>query len=135
MSLASAMPSWFVSDFPSTGGYKRADPQIKTGDMVVELSSRPRLAPSVLWDIRSGPVRLRAARPITVHLRAEGLYWFAENETLRVFAHGVTVEDALTDFKEHVAYFHAYYEKLRANQVIGEAERLKQVFASSFVRG
>ena len=135
MSLAPAMSSWFVSDYQSAVGFKRAEPRIETGDMVVEQSSHPTLAPTVLWDIRSGQVRLRAAKPVTVHLRVEGAYWFAENETLRVFAHGVTVEEALQDFQEHVAYFHSHYEKLRPNQVVGEGARLKQVFANSFVRG
>ncbi|HKQ49703.1 MAG TPA: hypothetical protein VJZ71_16640 [Phycisphaerae bacterium] len=135
MSLAPTMSPWSVSEYQSSVGIKRPDPPTETGYMVVEQSSHPTLAPTVLWDIQSGPVRLRAARPVTVHLRVDGAYWFAENETLRVFAHGVTVEEALQDFQEHVAYFYSHYEKLRPNQVVGEGARLKQVFANSFVRG
>ena len=135
MTLAMTIPSGLLTRFPTETGYQQVDLRVETGDWIVSATRPSTFGPTVLWDIHAGSLRLHAAKPITVHIRSEGAYWFAENETLRVFAHGATVEEALQEFQEHVAYFHGYYEKLRTNQVIGEGARLKQLFASSFVRG
>lgn len=134
MSLAMMPSSGLLTGFPTGSKYKQVSPCVVTGDLVVNSPKPSAFGPTVLWDIHAGSLRLHATKPVTVHLRSEGAYWFAENETLRVFAYGATVEEALEDFQEHVVYFHSYYKSLRADQVIGEGERLKQLFDSSFVR-
>jgi hypothetical protein len=134
MSLAPSMQSWFIRDSASDRPYALADPSIKTGDLMESPTSRETSLPTVLWEIRADKVRLRAVTPIKVEVRMEGRFWFAENETLRVFAHGLTQAVALAEFHEHLVYFYSYYAKLRMDQVIGEATRLKELYAKTFKR-
>jgi len=82
----------------------------------------------VLWEVRKGTVVLRARTPIYVRILKEGKLTFAENETLRIFAHGSDVQSAMRDFDSHVVHFHAYYVGLQEDQVVGEGSRLKKLF-------
>lgn len=134
MRRALPITSWLGLDGHTSfeGGFKRADPLIETGDLVVQPMSRTTTGPTVLWEICNGGVRLLANKPITVHFRVEGTHWFAENENLRVFAHGKDMRAALDDFQSHVVYFFQHYGNLRENQLMGEAVELKRLFAQSF---
>ena len=131
MSLAPAMSSWFANDFQTSRSYHCADPKIETGDEPTPVSGRSSL-PTVLWDVGSGSLKRHAIKPITVELRTEGPHWLAENETLRIFANGPTVAAALENFQDHLIYFHGYYAELKQDEVIGDAVRLKKLFASIF---
>ena len=127
--------SWSPPDCFTTGAVETLDPRVQTGDLDIGASNPPSSAVNVLWEVREGGVWLRAAKaPITVRIRRVGNFWFAENAALRVFAHGDTAPEALRDFHQHVVYFYQYYEKLRADQVVGEGSRLKHLFANSFLR-
>lgn len=132
MSVAPAISSWFAHVGTSIHYRKPVELRDETGDLVVSASPPSAKSPTVLWSIQSDDHRLRATKAVTVHLRREGLYWFAENESLRVFAHGSTQAEALSEFQEHVAYFHQYFQRLTADEVVGEGARLKRLFADSF---
>jgi len=121
----------FAAFFPSE--YVRQEPRVRTGELVVQRGIRSRL-PLLLWRIESARTRLRATSAITVHVRSENDFVFAENESLAIFAHGRTADEALEDFQEHVAHFFEYYSRLRTDQVIGDAIRLKELFAGLFVK-
>lgn len=113
--------------------------RIETGDLVVrtrhdQMPSQSQM-PLVLWRVASAGIRLHASLPITVRVHSEGEFVFAENETLRVFAHGRTPEEALEQFEDHVVHFYESYANLESDQVVGEGARLKQIFATSFQRG
>jgi hypothetical protein len=110
--------------------------RIKTGDFIERLEDQMRSKmPLVLWQVISGGTRLQARSPITVRTRSEGDFVFAENETLRTFAYGRTLEEALEQFEDHVVHFYEYYASLGDDQVVGEGARLKNLFETSLQRG
>lgn len=134
MSALATHVSGLVAYLPSR--YQEQEPRTRTGDLVVQPEDQIRTElPLVLWQIAASGVRLRAASPVTVRIRSEGKFVFTENETLRVFAHGETLDEALEQFQDHVVHFFESYSKLSNDQVIGEGARLKQVFEASFQRG
>lgn len=124
-----------IANFPSQ--YQRQELRIETGDLLVR-TGREKIEsqmPLVLWQVKSSGTQLRATAALTIRVRSEGNFVFAENETLRVFAHGQSLDEALEQFQDHVVHFYESYLKLGNDQVIGEGARLKQVFEASFQRG
>jgi hypothetical protein len=132
--LAAGLPD-LVADFPLN--FQKQELRIETGDLVVRTRQDQMRSqmPLVLWRVTSAGIQLRATSPITVRVRSEGEFVFAENETLRIFAHGRTPEQALEQFEDHVVHFYESYANLGSDEVVGEGARLKQVFADSFQRG
>lgn len=132
--LAAGLPD-LVPEFPQN--FQKQALRIETGDLVVRTRQdqiRSQM-PLVLWRVTSAGIQLRATSPIIIRFRSEGEFVFAENETLRIFAHGQTSEQALEQFEDHVVHFFESYANLGSDQVVGEGARLKQVFAASFQRG
>ena len=85
-----------------------------------------------MWVFSASGIVLKARKPVSVKvLRGETLF-FAENETLDVYATGESLEEAIKAFTDHVIYFYTHYKGLDWNRVIGEAKRLKKLYETLF---
>jgi hypothetical protein len=85
-----------------------------------------------LWDLQIGGRAVRPAVPVGIRLRREGEFFFAENDTLSVYASGSTPEEAIADFKAIAGSFAEEYRGLTADQVIGLGEKLRETFIMVF---
>jgi hypothetical protein len=85
-----------------------------------------------IWIIKGVGHELRAKKAIRIRIRKDGDYYFAANETLAIEGTGLTASEAVEDFCTHVTHFHSYYQRFSFDQLMGEATRLKQVFADLF---
>ncbi len=63
--------------------------------------------------------------------RQDGRY-FAENESLDIYAMGASEEEAIDDFCQNLIYFYKHYKALSWDKVTGRAEELKQLFDDVF---
>ena len=106
--------------------------RIRTGERFVQDKIRSQL-PLLLWRVEAAGTRLRVLTPITIRVRFEDNLVFAENETLRIFAHGNTQDEAMEQFQQHVVHSQRSYAGLRDDQVLGDAIRLRRLFAELFV--
>jgi len=86
-----------------------------------------------IWIIKSAETELRAKKAIGIRIRKDGDYYFAANDTLAIEGTGTTASEAVADFCVHVTHFHSYYRDLSPDRVMGEAARLKEVFAALFI--
>ncbi len=109
--------------------------QVKTGSWAGqfggELPSAIRAVP--IWHVQHEQRRFRLVPPLLVRVRQDEDFFFAENDTLRLTGTGTSPEEAVADFRVHLAYFHQYYTQIPSSEVVGEAKRLKQLFQSIFV--
>lgn len=123
-------PSDFAPRIPSqVGSFEPVT--VKTG--VESERSIPNI-PTPIWRVeRAGEPDLLARRPLGVRLRREGPFYFAENDELVLYGVGETVGEAIDDLKSHVAHFYSHYRSLSFDQVIGEAHRLKVLYATFFM--
>ena len=63
-----------------------------------------------IWDFSASGKVLKARKPISVRvLRGETLF-FAENETLDIYATGESLEEAIKAFIDHIVYFYTHYK-------------------------
>ena len=53
-----------------------------------------------------------------------------ENDTLRIYAHGETIEEAAADYASQLKHFSSYYKGLREDQLTRKGRELKRLFAS-----
>jgi hypothetical protein len=67
--------------------------------------------------------------PILLRVAIEQGEYFVENEALRIFGNGRTLQEAVESFSHDLAYFWEYYLNLSEDQVAGEAVALKQCYA------
>ncbi len=88
--------------------------------------------PAPLWKIKKGAKKYVTAKPITVKFRREDNMVFAENENLAVCGIGESPGEALDDFRSHIIYFFKYYKRLKTDQLIGDALRLKALYENLF---
>lgn len=72
-------------------------------------------------------------KPVQVVISSEANEYFAENESLSIYAIGDSVESAIQEFSHHVVYFFEYYKNKSENEVIGKAARLKELYENHFV--
>lgn len=76
--------------------------------------------------------RLYASRPVQVSIeRVEG-GCSAENVTLQIFAAGPNAQDALADFRSQLFEMYTHYAGLGEDDVVGDAERLRNLFQNNF---
>lgn len=56
----------------------------------------------------------------------------AVSETLKLYATGSSVQEAIKDFYDQVVYFYHYYNALSKDEVIGEAVELRELYRTHF---
>lgn len=113
--------------------YQRArqpEQSMRARDGLQRDSLYPRIHP--LWDLEVEGRVVRPAIPIGVRLREEEGHFFAENDSLGVYATGGSPEDAVADFRATAAFFVAEYRSLGPDQVIGLGARLRETFQRVF---
>ncbi|MBI4639925.1 MAG: hypothetical protein HY731_04485 [Candidatus Tectomicrobia bacterium] len=85
-----------------------------------------------VWTFTSQQVKVVSSKPIQVHIsRGEELF-FAENETLRIYATGETMEEVIQDFIEQVIHHYHHYRRTPWERVTGEAAKLKKLYEEIF---
>ncbi|MBU4269033.1 MAG: hypothetical protein KJ808_09345 [Acidobacteria bacterium] len=86
-----------------------------------------------LFVIRIDNQNYKTKMPISVNVNFESGMFFAENENLAVCGTGFSQEEAINDLREHIIHFYEYYNKIEIDKLMGEALRLKSVYAKLFV--
>jgi len=82
---------------------------------------------------RSDAGAVEASRPVEIRfVQQDEDSFLAESETLTIYASGETIEAALSDFIDQVVYFFGYYRGLSADEVIGDASRLRRLYLQEF---
>ncbi|HUO85428.1 MAG TPA: hypothetical protein VM534_09975 [Thermoanaerobaculia bacterium] len=110
-----------------------AKPEVETGSQLKsppERSPLPDALPLFESTLGGSPRRLR--RAIGLKVRREEGFVFVENETLDLFGHGPTLEDAVAEFRQDLDYYWRYYSGLSDDQVTGHGARLKQIYSTLF---
>ena len=85
-----------------------------------------------LWRFSGRDRTIYPKEPISLSIIKGDTLYFAENETLGIFATGESRDAAIEDFVEQVLYFYEYYKAMSWDKVIGEARRLKEIYSEHF---
>lgn len=85
-----------------------------------------------LWKFSVRDKIIYPKEPISLSITKGDTLYFAENETLGIFATGESRDAAIEDFAEQVLYFYEYYKAMSWDKVIGEARRLKEIYSDHF---
>ncbi|MBI5242271.1 MAG: hypothetical protein HY922_01150 [Elusimicrobia bacterium] len=85
-----------------------------------------------LWDLEIDGRVVRPAVPIAIRLRKDGDLFFAENDSLAVYASGASREEAIEDFRQTAAFFVREFHSLGPDQVMGRGSRLREQFLKVF---
>lgn len=93
---------------------------------------RPEHTVMPLWDLIIDDEVVRPAIPVGIKLRQEGDLFFAENDSLSIYAYGESPEEAVADFKATAAFFAHEYRATPADGVIGLAVKLRENFLKAF---
>lgn len=93
---------------------------------------RPAHTVMPLWDLIIDGQIVRPAIPVGIRLRQEEDLFFAENDSLSIYAHGQSPEEAISDFKSTAAFFAHEYRATPADGVIGLAVQLRDNFLKAF---
>lgn len=70
----------------------------------------------------------RLRNPLLLRVVAEDGEVFVENDALRIFGRGGTLQAAVESFAHDLAYYWQYYRSLGATEVAGDAVRLKTLY-------
>ncbi len=73
------------------------------------------------------------SKPILVKVYREDDIFIAENESLVLSGSGASREEAVLDFVKHVDYFYNFYKRQNDNNLMGDALRLKKIYANLLV--
>lgn len=87
-----------------------------------------------LWTIPTKTKKLTVSKPIKVKIYPEDNLFFVENETLVVVGTGKSIADAIDDFGKQIIHFYKYYKRLSWDRVTGDAERLKGLYETLFIK-
>ena len=84
------------------------------------------------WQFKATDLKVYSSKPIEVVITREKGTYFAENESLEIYASGDSEHEVIEDFCQHVIYFYKHYKQLGWDKVIGHARRLKETYESLF---
>lgn len=65
-------------------------------------------------------------KPFSIKITKGKTHYFAENESLDIYASGLTIGKAIREFADGIDYCSEHYEKIK--NVSGEAARLKELY-------
>lgn len=85
-----------------------------------------------LWELHLGDQVVIPACPVGIKLRQEGDLYFAENDSLSIYASGPTAEAAISEFRTTAAFFVEEYRSLGPDEVVGLGVRLRELFLRTF---
>ncbi len=90
--------------------------------------------------IQKLPLRLFASddkvvsseKPVEVAIFMEGNKYYAENDALKIYAVGDSIQSAIQEFSHHIVYFFQYYNEKDDSEVVGRAITLKKIYDDYF---
>jgi hypothetical protein len=68
------------------------------------------------------------SEPLVLQVSVEDGAYFVENESLHLFAKGVSIEEAVEAFAKDLAYYWRYYNSLGDDEVAGAGLELKRIY-------
>ena len=116
--------------------YKGASPFVGTAAQSIQAESyfySGQFHTAPLMEFRGAQKSYVTSKPILIKVYKEGDIFFAENESLVLSGSGVSREEAVLDFVKHVDYFFNFYKRQNVNNLMGDALRLKQIYADLLV--
>lgn len=84
------------------------------------------------WQFKATGLKVYSFKPIEVVITRENGTYFAENESLEIYASGDNEQEAIEDFCQHVIYFYKHYKQLTWDRVTGQAKKLKEIYEQLF---
>jgi hypothetical protein len=110
-------------------------PRVETYSYVQDPPAVTSVAPAVLplfsFVVAGATKALR--HPLLLRVAIEQGEYFVENDALRIFGNGKTLQEAVKSFSHDLGYFWHYYRDLSDDQVAGEALALKKRYAELVV--
>ena len=85
-----------------------------------------------MWRLNSEKITLTSSKPIGVKISRGETSFFADNETLDIYAIGDTIEDAINDFCIQLLDFYEHYYTLDSDQANSNALKLKNTYLNLF---
>ena len=85
-----------------------------------------------MWEFNSEKITLTSSKPIAVKISRGETSFFADNETLDIYAIGDTIEDAINDFGIQLLDFYEHYCALDSDQANSNALKLKNTYLNLF---
>lgn len=73
-------------------------------------------------------------KPVLVKITIEENAYFAESESLNIYAVGDSLESVVDEFGQHIVYFYEYYRQKESNMVMGRAAKLKELYENHFTQ-
>jgi hypothetical protein len=114
---------------PTSGRFREVlRPRVETYSYVVIKPATwpPPVLP--LFSFTFGGSEMRLRRPLMLRVVAEDGEVFVENDALRIFGRGGTLQAAVESFAHDLVYYWRYYRNLGAEEIAGDAVRLKAVY-------
>lgn len=90
-------------------------------DPIVSISRKAKKYP--LWNVRTDDV------PLSVDVRYENGFWFAELEWLNVHSEGASIYEAIQNLEKHIDHFIEYYADLDGDLLTEYALELQKRFS------
>ena len=85
-----------------------------------------------MWRFNSEKKTLTSSKPIVVKISRGETSFFADNETLDIYAIGDTIEDAINDFCIQLLDFYEHYRTLDSDEANSNALKLKKTYLNLF---
>jgi len=116
-------------------GFEGEEPRIRTGDWADRFreAAKAPVSSAPLWRITHKPRSFLMSRPLLVQVFTDEGFVFARNASLSICGTGASLEEAMADFSLHAVHFYEYYRSLPESKLVGDAIRLKKLFADLFV--
>lgn len=119
-------------DFPDSGGWEQTG--VDDGALDRPRPRVPRIQRVPLRRFHSGLGTVEADRPVEAIVTEDESGFVAQIPSLHLFAAGTAVSDAVAALAEQVVHFFDFYTAARADQVIGEAAKLRITYLQQFRR-
>jgi len=71
-------------------------------------------------------------KPVEIILFLEGNKYYAENDTLKIYAVGDSIKSVIQEFSHHIVHFFDYYRGKGSDEVVGRAIKLKEIYDDHF---
>jgi len=71
-------------------------------------------------------------KPVQVTISSEDNQYFAENDSLKIYTAGNSIQFVVDEFAHHIVYFYEYYINKDAGEVMGRAAILKKLYENHF---
>lgn len=71
-------------------------------------------------------------KPVEIILFQEGNKYYAENDTLKIYAVGDSIKSVIQEFSQHIVHFFDYYRGKSSDEVVGRAIKLKEIYDDHF---